>query len=63
MLCEPVILHICLPTLYACSAAVMQHRMMKEAQKAMSPWMNGQPMYAPMSSHSSYQMNPMLYAG
>lgn len=44
--------------------AVMQHRMMKEAQKAMTPWMNGQPLYAPMSNHSSsYQMNPMLYAG
>lgn len=48
---------------YVC-LAVMQHRLMKEAQKAMTPWMNGQPIYAPMSNHSSsYQMNPMLYAG
>ncbi|XP_076159020.1 immunoglobulin-like domain-containing receptor 1a isoform X1 [Alosa pseudoharengus] len=55
----------CCPQQCCCpEKAVMQHRMMKEAQKAMSPWMNGgQPVYAPMSSHSSYQMNPMLYAG
>ncbi|XP_063068596.1 immunoglobulin-like domain-containing receptor 1a [Engraulis encrasicolus] len=55
----------CCPQQCCCpEKAVMQHRMMKEAQKAMTPWMNGgQPVYAPMSSHSSYQMNPMLYAG
>lgn len=55
----------CCPQTCCCpEKAVMQHRLMKEAQKAMSPWMNGQPLYAPMSNHSSsYQMNPMLYAG
>lgn len=42
--------------------AVMQHRMMKEAQRAMNPWLGGQPVYAPMS-HVSSQMNPLLYPG
>ncbi|XP_036396297.1 immunoglobulin-like domain-containing receptor 1a isoform X2 [Megalops cyprinoides] len=42
---------------------VMQHRMMKDAQRAMAPWLHGQPVYAPISSHaSSTQMNPMLYS-
>nr|XP_023994289.1 splicing factor 1-like [Salvelinus alpinus] len=40
----------------------MQHRMMKDAQRAMGPWMGGQPIYSPMS-HGSSQMNPLLYAG
>ncbi|XP_051982389.1 immunoglobulin-like domain-containing receptor 1 isoform X6 [Xyrauchen texanus] len=55
----------CCPHTCCCpEKAVMQHRMMKDAQKAMTPWLNGQPLYAPMSNHSSsYQMNPMLYAG
>ncbi|XP_016422109.1 immunoglobulin-like domain-containing receptor 1a isoform X2 [Sinocyclocheilus rhinocerous] len=55
----------CCPETCCCPAKlVMQHRLMKEAQKAMTPWLNGQPIYAPMSNHSSsYQMNPMLYAG
>ncbi|XP_050977567.1 immunoglobulin-like domain-containing receptor 1a [Labeo rohita] len=55
----------CCPETCCCPAKlVMQHRLMKEAQKAMTPWLNGQPVYAPMSNHSSsYQMNPMLYAG
>lgn len=55
----------CCPQTCCCpEKAVMQHRLMKEAQKAMTPWLNGQPIYAPMSNHSSaYQMNPMLYAG
>lgn len=54
----------CCPQTCCCpEKAVMQHRMIKEAQKAMTPWLNGQPVYAPMSNHSSYQMNPMLYAG
>ncbi|KAI5090114.1 immunoglobulin-like domain containing receptor 1 precursor, partial [Silurus meridionalis] len=54
----------CCPRTCCCpEKMVMQHRMMKEAQKAMSSWTNGQPIYAPLSSHSSaYQMNPMLYA-
>ncbi|KAG9349636.1 hypothetical protein JZ751_028084 [Albula glossodonta] len=42
---------------------VIQHRMMKEAQKAMAPWVHGQPVYAPISSHaSSSQMNPLMYS-
>lgn len=40
----------------------MQHRMMKEAQRAMVPWMGGQPVYGPIS-HASSQMNPLLYSG
>lgn len=40
----------------------MQHRMMKQAQQAMNPWLGGQPVYAPMT-HASSQMNPMLYGG
>lgn len=36
--------------------------MMKEARRAMAPWMGGQPLYGPMSSAPS-QMNPLLYAG
>ncbi len=42
--------------------AVMQHRMLKEAQRAMAPWMGGQPVYGPISNAST-QMNPLLYAG
>ncbi|KAM7405926.1 hypothetical protein PAMP_000339 [Pampus punctatissimus] len=41
---------------------VMQHRMMKEAQRAMAPWLGGQPVYGPMTNASS-QMNPLLYSG
>lgn len=53
----------CCPQKCCCpEKAVMQHRMMKEAQRAMAPWMGGQPVYAPMS-HASSQMNPALYAG
>lgn len=39
----------------------MQHRMMKDAERAMAPWMGGQQVYGPMS-HAS-QMNPLLYSG
>ncbi|XP_017557313.1 immunoglobulin-like domain-containing receptor 1a [Pygocentrus nattereri] len=55
----------CCPQTCCCpEKAVMQHRMMKDAQKAMSAWTNGQQVYAPLSNHSSvYQMNPMLYGG
>lgn len=55
----------CCPRTCCCpEKAVMQHRMMKDAQQAMSAWANGQQIYAPMSNHSSsYQMNPMLYGG
>ncbi|XP_008290770.1 immunoglobulin-like domain-containing receptor 1 [Stegastes partitus] len=53
----------CCPQQCCCpEKAVMQHRMMKEAQRAMAPWMGGQPLYAPMT-HASSQMNPLLYAG
>lgn len=41
----------------------MQHRMLREAQKAMAPWMNGQPIYAPISSNASSQGVPILYSG
>ncbi|XP_062865818.1 immunoglobulin-like domain-containing receptor 1a [Trichomycterus rosablanca] len=52
----------CCPQSCCCpEKTVMQHRMMKEMQ---NNWATGQPVYAPLSSHSSaYQMNPMLYAG
>ncbi|XP_061565728.1 immunoglobulin-like domain-containing receptor 1 [Cololabis saira] len=53
----------CCPQQCCCpEKAVMEHRMMKEAQRAMAPWMGGQQVYAPPMSHSA-QMNPMLYAG
>uniref|UniRef100_A0A671RT03 Immunoglobulin-like domain containing receptor 1a n=1 Tax=Sinocyclocheilus anshuiensis TaxID=1608454 RepID=A0A671RT03_9TELE len=54
----------CCPQTCCCpEKAVMQHRLMKEAQKAMTPWLNGQPIYTPMSNHSSsYQMNPCCSA-
>lgn len=53
----------CCPQQCCCpEKAVMQHRMMKEAQRAMAPWVGGQPVYGPMS-HASSQMNPLLYAG
>lgn len=41
----------------------MQHRMLREAQKAMTPWMNGQPIYAPITSNASSQGVPILYSG
>ncbi|TSK17780.1 Immunoglobulin-like domain-containing receptor 1 [Bagarius yarrelli] len=55
----------CCPQTCCCpEKMVMQHRMMKEAQRAMNSWVHGQPVYAPLSSHSSgYPMNPMMYAG
>ncbi|XP_049905163.1 immunoglobulin-like domain-containing receptor 1 [Epinephelus moara] len=53
----------CCPQQCCCpEKAVMQHRMMKEAQRAMAPWAGGQPIYAPMT-HASSQMNPLLYPG
>uniref|UniRef100_A0A8C6T6N9 Immunoglobulin-like domain containing receptor 1a n=1 Tax=Neogobius melanostomus TaxID=47308 RepID=A0A8C6T6N9_9GOBI len=53
----------CCPQSCCCpEKKVMQHRMMKDAQRAMAPWMGGQPLYAPMT-HASSQMNPALYAG
>ncbi|CAJ1079613.1 immunoglobulin-like domain-containing receptor 1 [Xyrichtys novacula] len=54
----------CCPQTCCCpEKAVMQHRMMKQAQKAMVPWMNGQPIYAPISSNASAQGVPILYSG
>lgn len=47
---------------FAVIAAVMQHRMLKQAQKAMAPWMYGQPVYANVSNTSS-QGVPLLYSG
>ncbi|TNM90917.1 hypothetical protein fugu_003206 [Takifugu bimaculatus] len=53
----------CCPRTCCCpEKAVMQHRMIKEAQRAMAPWMGGQPVYGPIS-HASTQMNPLLYSG
>ncbi|XP_076838720.1 immunoglobulin-like domain-containing receptor 1a [Brachyhypopomus gauderio] len=55
----------CCPKTCCCpEKTVMQYRMMKDAQKAMSTWPGSQPMYAPLSTHSSaFQMDPMMYAG
>lgn len=54
----------CCPQTCCCpEKAVMQHRMIKEAQKAMVPWMQGQPIYAPISSNASAQGVPILYSG
>ncbi|XP_044222796.1 immunoglobulin-like domain-containing receptor 1b isoform X2 [Thunnus albacares] len=54
----------CCPQTCCCpEKAVMQHRMMRQAQKAMAPWMNGQPIYAPISSNASSQGVPILYSG
>uniref|UniRef100_A0A672R4Z1 Uncharacterized protein n=2 Tax=Sinocyclocheilus grahami TaxID=75366 RepID=A0A672R4Z1_SINGR len=43
--------------------AVMHHKMMRDAQKAMVPWLHGQPIYAPIASKASSQANPLLYSG
>uniref|UniRef100_A0A3Q2QP74 Immunoglobulin-like domain containing receptor 1b n=1 Tax=Fundulus heteroclitus TaxID=8078 RepID=A0A3Q2QP74_FUNHE len=52
----------CCPQTCCCpEKAVMQHRMLKQAQKAMAPWMNGQPIYANVSNASS-QGVPLLYS-
>ncbi|XP_029315671.1 immunoglobulin-like domain-containing receptor 1 [Cottoperca gobio] len=54
----------CCPQTCCCpEKAVMQHRMIRDAQKAMAPWMNGQPIYAPISSNPSSQGVPILYSG
>ncbi|KAK5621788.1 hypothetical protein CRENBAI_015285 [Crenichthys baileyi] len=52
----------CCPRTCCCpEKAVMQHRMLKEAQKAMVPWVNGQPIYTTISNASS-QGVPLLYS-
>ncbi|XP_076015287.1 immunoglobulin-like domain-containing receptor 1 [Genypterus blacodes] len=54
----------CCPKTCCCpEKAVMQHRMIRDAQKAMAPWMQGQPIYAPISSNGSSQGVPILYSG
>ncbi|XP_019750122.1 immunoglobulin-like domain-containing receptor 1 [Hippocampus comes] len=54
----------CCPKTCCCpEKAVMQHRMLREAKRAMAPWMHGQPIYAPISSNNSVQGVPMLYSG
>ncbi|XP_017265591.1 immunoglobulin-like domain-containing receptor 1b [Kryptolebias marmoratus] len=54
----------CCPQTCCCpEKVVMQHRMLKEAQKVMAPWMNGQPVYANLSSNASSQGVPLLYSG
>ncbi|XP_053090041.1 immunoglobulin-like domain-containing receptor 1b [Pangasianodon hypophthalmus] len=54
----------CCPRTCCCpEKVVMQHRMMREAQKAMAPWLHGQPIYAPVGSNGSSQANPLLYSG
>ncbi|XP_034050381.1 immunoglobulin-like domain-containing receptor 1 [Thalassophryne amazonica] len=53
----------CCPQQCCCpEKAMIQHRLMKQAQRAMTPWLGGQPIYGPMG-HASSQMNPLLYAG
>lgn len=53
----------CCPETCCCpEKAVMEHRMMKNAQRSMAPWMGGQPLYGQMGPGSS-QMNPLLYSG
>ncbi|XP_026151476.1 immunoglobulin-like domain-containing receptor 1b [Mastacembelus armatus] len=54
----------CCPETCCCpEKVVMQHRMLREAQKSMVPWMNPQPIYAPISSNASSQGVPILYSG
>lgn len=54
----------CCPETCCCpEKAVMQHKMLREAQKSMVPWMNGQPIYAPIYSNASSQGVPILYSG
>ncbi|XP_051761227.1 immunoglobulin-like domain-containing receptor 1b [Ctenopharyngodon idella] len=54
----------CCPRTCCCpEEAVMRHRMMRDAQKAMVPWLHGQPIYAPIASNPSSQGNPLLYSG
>uniref|UniRef100_A0A8C2BQV6 Immunoglobulin-like domain containing receptor 1b n=1 Tax=Cyprinus carpio TaxID=7962 RepID=A0A8C2BQV6_CYPCA len=54
----------CCPRTCCCpEEAVMHHKMMRDAQKAMVPWLHGQPIYAPVGSKASSQANPLLYSG
>uniref|UniRef100_A0A3B1JPX9 Immunoglobulin-like domain containing receptor 1b n=1 Tax=Astyanax mexicanus TaxID=7994 RepID=A0A3B1JPX9_ASTMX len=54
----------CCPKTCCCpEKVVMQHRMIRDAQKAMAPWLHGQPIYSPIGSNGSSQANPLLYSG
>ncbi|XP_041939529.1 immunoglobulin-like domain-containing receptor 1b [Alosa sapidissima] len=54
----------CCPQTCCCpEKVVMQHRMLKEAKRAMAPWLHGQPIYAPVSNGSSQANYPLLYPG
>ncbi|KAI5106970.1 immunoglobulin-like domain containing receptor 1b precursor, partial [Silurus meridionalis] len=54
----------CCPETCCCpEKVVMQHKMMREAQKAMAPWLHGQPVYTHIGSNGSSQANPLLYSG
>ncbi|KAK2904876.1 hypothetical protein QQF64_033019 [Cirrhinus molitorella] len=54
----------CCPRTCCCpEEAVMRHKMVRDAQKAMVPWLHGQPIYAPIASNASSQGNPLLYSG
>ncbi|KAI4903044.1 hypothetical protein NFI96_033405 [Prochilodus magdalenae] len=54
----------CCPETCCCpEKVVMQHRMIRDAQKAMAPWLHGQPIYSPLGSNGSSQANPLLYSG
>ncbi|KAF7215609.1 immunoglobulin-like domain-containing receptor 1 [Nothobranchius furzeri] len=54
----------CCPRTCCCpEKAVMRHRMVKEAEKAMAPWMNGQPIYTSIHSNASSQGVPLIYSG
>ncbi|KAG7275932.1 hypothetical protein CRUP_011382 [Coryphaenoides rupestris] len=54
----------CCPRTCCCpEKAVMQHRMIRDAQKMMPPWMHGQAIYPPISSNGSMAGQPLLYRG
>uniref|UniRef100_A0A3Q3XNQ3 Ig-like domain-containing protein n=1 Tax=Mola mola TaxID=94237 RepID=A0A3Q3XNQ3_MOLML len=53
----------CCPQTCCCpEKVVMQHRMLRDAKKAMAPWINGQSIYAPISSHVSSNGVPILHS-
>ncbi|KAK7154341.1 hypothetical protein R3I94_007626 [Phoxinus phoxinus] len=54
----------CCPRTCCCpEEAMMRHKMIRDAEKAMVPWLHGQPIYAPIASNASSQANPVLYSG
>ncbi|XP_051567135.1 immunoglobulin-like domain-containing receptor 1 [Myxocyprinus asiaticus] len=55
---------LCCPRTCCCpEEVVMRHKMMRDAQNAMVPWLHGQPIYAPIASNAMSQGNPFLYSG